>query len=503
MARLLAVGLLTVSLLLGAVAEARYASGARRSGHRLSGDAVSPLEQHQVAEVGHCLNHCVRLPGCVALNFGTISATANCQLLGQRACDGLPLVADAAVNYYDVYDDRQNVTAETKTPFWDDPGCGQDGYCAAECSAESKGEFCTTDAHCSENLKPPGGFQCLNGTCQLSASFWEVRPGLALPRWQPWRIDSHVWTWKKLKPGMCSIDVSIKLGVGAVAHIAPSWVDEHTGTRLMFRFTTTTTDLFYYDSASATFELAMGVNTNGMVNTDTFSSLRVSWCGGNMAIGPASNPTLATAFASVSQPLDFVMVHSSYADSWMTVDSGVADPWLFEEAGTTADAVMTVPSDSYAYHSISPTNEVTVKYDCMAQRDCVVILRGNSQQVLVVCIACWEDTQMGLNYYGEPIQGDTNLFRIGPLLSETVYNTFTVHYSSGKVTVYRNDGKLPIYAATAPHAMPEITMIGIGGCCGAKTVRIARYDPAWRTDTWLTEGSGYSNGDEPEPAPTP
>ena len=488
---------LMLGVLLGTLpadVEAKFALGARRSGRRLVSDSAPPLEQHQVTGTGHCLNHCARLASCVALNFGTISGTVNCELLGQRACDGLPLVADAAVDYYDVYDAPDNLTAETKTPFWDDPGCVQGGYCASECAAEVVGEFCTVDAHCRAKLKPAAGFQCLEGTCQTSADFWEVRPGLTLPRWMPWRMDPHVWTWKKLKPGTCELTVSVKLASGVTAHISPSWVDQHTGTRLFFRFTTTHTDLFYTDSAGTNHEVTMGVNTEGMVNTDSFSVLKVSWCGGNMAIGPETNPTLVTAFAPLSQPIDFVMVHGYGGDCWMKVDSGVADRWLFEEAGVVTDAVMTVSTDSYAFRRISATSELTVKYDCMALRDCVVMLRGATRQVLVICIGCWDDTQIGLNYYDDIVE-DTNVFQTGAVLSETEFNTFTVHYSAGHVTVHRNDGKVPIYAATAPHPMPDITLIGIGGCCGHKTVRVARYDPTWRTDTFLTDGTGYSNGE--------
>ena len=42
--------------------------------------------------------------------------------------------------------------------------------------------------------------------------------------------------------------------------------------------------------------------------------------------------------------------------------------------------------------------------------------------------------------------------------------------------------------------MTNINTIGIGGCCSRKKVRAARYDSCWRTDTWRTEGYGYSTG---------
>ena len=124
MSRVASTTLLALLLLLGALqdGEAKYANGLRRTGHRLASDESPPLEQHQVKFVLQCLALCDGLAGCVALNFGAASSdTTNCQLLGQRACDGLPLIADAAVDYYDVYDEPQNRTAETQTPFWYDP----------------------------------------------------------------------------------------------------------------------------------------------------------------------------------------------------------------------------------------------------------------------------------------------------------------------------------------------------------------------------------------------
>ncbi|KAF0290246.1 hypothetical protein FJT64_011560 [Amphibalanus amphitrite] len=483
--------------------ETRYGSGARRSGLKL---LIEPLEEHQAASVTQCLVLCGALAGCVALNSGTISDGINCQLLGQRACDGLPLVADAAVNYYDVYDERRNLTAETQTPFWDDPGCVHDGYCAAECAAEAAGEFCAADAHCSVHLKPTGVYRCLNSTCQQSesAEFWEVRPGLMLPRWQLWRIDSFAWTWKKLKPGTCSLDVTVKIGSNATVNIVPSWSDdpEATGTRLLFKFTSESTNLTYQDSNGNGHQLSMGVDTIGMVNSDSYSPLKISWCGGNMAIGPASNPTLVTGSAILTQPLNFVAVHSgkNAADSWMKVDSGVADSWLFEETGVDTDVAMPIPNHSYVYRRINATNNVTVKYDCKARSDCVVRLRGDPRQVLNIVSGARDNTGFLLKYRAVTSE-DIEFVNTGPVTSETEFNTFTVHYNSGSVTVHRNDAPSPIYTATTPYSMPEITLIGLGGCCGNKTIRAARYDPAWRTDTWLTEGRGYSNGDEPPPEP--
>ena len=475
--------------------EAKYATRARRAAHRLNSTS---LEQHKVSSAQQCLALCEHSADCVAFNLHSVSDTANCQLLGQRACDGLQLVADVAFDYYDVYSEPQNLTAERQTPFWDDPGCVQDGYCATDCSAEAAGDFCTVDAHCSANLKPPGGYRCLESECQPSADFWELRAGLALPRWQLWRADRIVWTWKKLKPDTCSLDVNVKLGIGALMHISVA-IDDLTSTQIHFRFTTTDTDIVFFDSGVVEHNLILDADTTGMVSADAYSRLKVSWRGGNLAIGPEANPTQVTATASLTQPMGYVMVHSVHANSWMTVDSGVADRWLFEDAGVVEDAVINVAFESYAFRHINATNDVTVKYDCKAPFDCNVYLsRGDSSVVLSICVGCRQNTQSILTYHGDFYQ-EAHVVNTGPVLSDTEFNTFTVRYNNGAVTIHRNEAATPIYQAVAPHLIPDITLIGIGGCCSRKTLRVARYDPGWRTDTWLTEGRGYSNGDEPEP----
>ena len=97
-----------------------------------------------------------------------------------------------------------------------------------------------------------------------------------------------------------------------------------------------------------------------------------------MAIGPENNPTLVTGLANITQPVDFVMVWSQITASWMYVNSGVADRWLFDDSGVAPDAVMDIGPSTYAYRSITLTNDVTVKYDCMAAKRCHVALQGDS-----------------------------------------------------------------------------------------------------------------------------
>ena len=200
------------------------------------------------------------------------------------------------------------------------------------------------------------------------------------------------------------------------------------------------------------------------VNTEEFSQLKLSWCDGAMAIGPENNPTLVTGQATITQPVDFVMVWSQNTASWISVNSGVADRWLFDDSGVTPDAVMDIGPHTYAYRSITPTNDVTVKYDCMADRDCLVTLQGESSspRMLAICVGCYANQESALAYRGG-VDGDLLRFVTGPVLSSAEFNTFTVRYNNGYVTVYRNDAKIPIYAVDVPHPITNINIIGIGG----------------------------------------
>ena len=212
-----------------------------------------------------------------------------------------------------------------------------------------------------------------------------------------------------------------------------------------------------------------------------------------MAIGPEDNPTMITGQATITQPIDFVMVYSAGTPSWMYVDSGVADRWLFEDSGVAEDPVMDIGPHTFAFRNITATNDVTVKYDCMAKTNCLVALHGGSKvpRLLRICVGCWHNQKSALAYTGD-INEESQHFVTGPVLSTTEFNTFTVRYNNGLVTIHYNDATTPIYEVTAPHLVTDINLVGIGGCCGHKYVRAARYDPAWRTETWLTEGSGFS-----------
>ena len=82
------------------------------------------------------------------------------------------------------------------------------------------------------------------------------------------------------------------------------------------------------------------------------------------------------------------------------------------------------------------------------------------------------------------------------MLSNSSYTQIRVHYISSSVLAFKDGETAPFYSATLPFTLPDITSIGIGNnaSLSARTsVRVARYDPGWRVDTWRTLGEGFSN----------
>ena len=340
---------------------ARYGSGLWRRGRRLVGPP--PLASRRVNNAVQCLALCGRADSCTALQFGDLSATDNCELFGQRACDGHELVADAAVSYYDVYD--KSPKEEAVGGLLQHDCCVDEGYCSTSCADE----LCDKDT--CESQPPSNACQCVSGQCQLTDNFWEVGSGLVLPKWMNWTVSPIVTTLKKLKPDTCALNISLKLGEGAVVFGAVA-TDVPGGSRLMFRIDGNTTDLFYHNETGEQHSLIQGADTTGMVQRGSFSPLRVSWCGGAMSVGPAGGSPLVTAPVSVSQKLLFVTALGLRDTCWLKVEADVADPWLFDGADTDQDVVFELPTPGIVVRSIAPTQDVSVTYDCMAERACGV-----------------------------------------------------------------------------------------------------------------------------------
>ena len=503
--------LLIALLTMSASVQSKYASGERRSGKKLINQ--TSLEERQLPNRLHCLALCERRPDCHAFNFGAVSPVANCQLLAEGACSGHPLVADSAVDYYDVY---AAPTAERQLPHWKEPSCVQDGYCAVDCAAPDDGtKSCFTDDQCQRPELPAGTFRCLSGVCQREERFWEVRPGLQLPRWMSWTADMFKQTFKKLKSVQCELDMKLKMGDGAKwVLLIVAKVAGHSDSTITFEIdldgevtTITSVDLW------PNYAVRQVSAPTALANTQNFTHLKLSWCNG-MAMGPADNPRLLDIrVTKPSLTYHFVAAQSQNNDSWMYVDSGVADPWLFEKSGTDSDPVFQLsgpwaPSGgAFIGRDIDPSEDVTIKYDCMTKGKCQAFFYLSTSEHLRVAIGGGNDNR-AYRLYLHSLSADNDNKRsrhccrsisATPILNENEYVTFTIRYNRGHITVFRNDATQPAVNTSTPGDWwplgTTITRVGLGDSNStvSRSVRLARYDDAWATDTWLAKGAGFSN----------
>ncbi|KAF0304876.1 hypothetical protein FJT64_023397 [Amphibalanus amphitrite] len=300
----------------------------------------------------------------------------------------------------------------------------------------------------------------------------------------PW-IDTN----KKLKSGTCSLNMRLQLGVDA--NVTLNLVGL-TGESNIFTITLSDADTtITYSDATAGQQTSSATH---LVNSDSLSQLQVSWCGDVTTLGPAGNPSLVSVPAAGVSDIGYLSATSSGPESLLQVEKFAADEWLFDEQGTSADPIFSF-GQTMISRQIEPTVDVTVKYDCMSKSYCSVYLRSEYPRLLTIFIGAWSNSASGLAYdKGSSVY--FNQTNTGPVLSPTEFNTFTVSYRNGSVTIFRNDESEPIFNVTS-ELMPPITSVGIGSMHWGswKSVRVARYDRAWATDSWITDDIGFSNMD--------
>ena len=497
-------GLLVFLLLLAtpSTVHSKYAHGARRAGRRLVNH--TSIQQRHVRSPLHCLALCDGEAECRALHFGAVSSATNCELLADRACDGHRLVDDPTVDYYDVY---AKATSEHQLPLWSDPICLVDGLCAADCGSRGVGEPCSVDLQCQRADLEDGSYRCLDGTCQPMEGFWEVRPGFLLPRWMSWTADWMLKSFKRLKLGHCSLDIKLKLGMRASWSMIVSHGYQGSGIQFLIDDYNNVTEIPY-----------KSITGTDLVNTENFTHLTLSWCNNSISMGPVDNPRLLTTETPTASDYEYVTVLSERNCSWMYIDSGVADPWLFEESGTEPDPVFEMSGSWSPYSNvligryIKPSFDVTVKYDCFAEYSCHTYLYSDrfpaspymNEARLKVIIGGYTDRAYGLilQHWPEEYEnhGCCNQWPGTPILNVGEFVTFTVHFNIRQVTVLRNDDPEPVLNATIPdewmtYLLP-ITRVAFGSyglLDSPKRVRVARYDSAWATDTWRTDHTGFSS----------
>ena len=110
--------------------------------------------------------------------------------------------------------------------------------------------------------------------------FWEVRPGFLVPRWMSWTADWMSTSFKRLKPGHCSLDIRLKLGLRARWELTVSkgYID---GIRFLID-----------DYNNVTYIPGMSIVGTDLVNKENFTHLTLSWCNNSISMGPAEGPKL-------------------------------------------------------------------------------------------------------------------------------------------------------------------------------------------------------------------
>ena len=293
-------------------------------------------------------------------------------------------------------------------------------------------------------------------------------------------------------------------GPGARVEMCAAAHDYYWGTRFCFTFNESHTSITYFDSTDLAHHLIQDAPVGITYDwRDTYQPIWLSWCNSSLAIGrrlPGEEhewPQLTTSLnTTVSESINYVLAISDNHDSWVSFfspNSQVADSWLFTDAGYSDDVVMDLAPDQYALLYIGTTDSVTVKYDCMAEKNCFVYLRGSSHQVLFIGVG--HNNQEIIEIYVGDVTAQTTPLATGPVLSDTEFNTFNVTYNLTTVSVYRNNDVTPIYQQPALLQLPDVDRIGIGGPEVRKFVRVARYDRAWSTRE-LVYGRGFRNAAE-------
>ena len=336
----------------------------------------------------------------------------------------------------------------------------------------------------------------------MSGDFWPARSDLALPRWMPWAPALLYPGFKQLAEGTCSVELRLRLAAGGRLLLAAVQRDFKRQQRTVLSVSATGTQaLSYADNSDVSSSVAV-TETPGLLSAaaaDGWSQLTFSWCGGALTLGTAAAPALVTvAAATGTSGARFLMASADGAGAELRLGSGAADPWLLQPAADPADQVFEIEPCSLLRPPVAATDDVSITYDCDADRDCGVYLSdGDPTRLLGVTVGGWGNTRCALQVYRTDTgsasyhEADT-----GPLLTAGTFVTLTVRYRAGEVTVQRSTDAAPVFQATAPPLLGDITSVAVGSMWhegGRKRVRLARYDPAWASDTWRTQGTGFSN----------
>ncbi|KAF0287844.1 Peripherin-2 [Amphibalanus amphitrite] len=475
-------------------------------------DAV-PLSEHHVASVVQCLALCGRQIACKALQYESLPpGQLQCQLFDVSACEGPTgnesrLVAAQGVHYMDVSSDLSAASAERQQNFWEDAGCTERGYCDPACAAAAEGDFCpASDAFCSA-IQPATCFACLENSCQLSPTKWRVAgaDGPILPRWQPWLLDTYLTKIKRIVNGACSLKFDLRVQKMGSISITVSNLNAHKANGRDFGDTAYVFDIGVNGNSETVLKLrtpaesiVLTASTPDILSATEERRYLLSFCDGQLRFGPEPQPDLVTSSHSAPNGFHLLLLDiSPEAEvAHMKFEKDVADSWLLREDGVIRDAKFDVPSKSVLLRQLSaePIAETSISFAVQSPGNTWVMFRQSMDPGImyrVVLGATSTTSRLEVVTLEGAITVET-ITSDKAILISSMPVSFKVTYRSTvsgvEITVERS------YVALFQSHFPEpmlIRYVAVGaGCCGIQWFNLGRHHDGWRTDFWVTQGSG-------------
>ena len=485
--------------------------------HNIRLQDVTPLHEEILASRLQCLARCAEYD-CRALQYQPLPPGGlRCETFGVSACVGLTgpeerLVPAPGVHYMDVSSDLDLSKRERQQAFWDDPGCREKGFCDPACAVTSKGDFCPgSDRYCTL-IQSAMNYSCVGNTCQ--SPLWKINDtGVMLPKWQTWLADSHLAKLKAIVNDVCSLRFDLKIQSPGSISMTITSIDGHLANGRDFGKIAFVFEIGVNGNSQTVVKRRKQVNnkiqenilvtkhTPDILSTTDFRRYLLSWCNGRLHFGPEQQPGLVTSSYTEDSIISRLLldISSGVEVAHLKMEKDVADDWLSQQAGISSDPTFVTTTNSLLLLQLPdyPVTSTTVKFDVKCNGNVWVVFRetlGPSRFHRLVLGA--DRPHSGLSRI-EIIEGET-IRHVATHTSSTVvvpsnaFNFFVVTYDSGAVTVLRDNIRL--FGLNFPSPIP-IRYVGVGGgCCSSKEFRLAKYDPAWRTDVWVMEGDGgYSN----------
>ncbi|KAF0297021.1 hypothetical protein FJT64_005508 [Amphibalanus amphitrite] len=459
---------LILTLLVVQPTSALVASARRGQDRRLNG--VGPREQQSGLSQEQCQALCSQY-NCGSFNYHP--ATGGCEVLSPTACEsyGLYVVRSTGWRWFDVVSD---LTTESSQVLWQREACVRDGRCRDSC-LRRLGENCRHSDQCQPLVT--GGTQCASWTCQCDADHWQFNETLCLPRNQQLFTEGTFWVWKKIVNGLCSTQFDLKASKGVTIVLAEAYT--HYSNRYVFELTPT----YLYGN-----RILEGVTNSryasvavSMLSSDTFRTLGMSWCSGQMRFWESGGPyRISWNDGSAFNPTHMAIYSADSEGRWRFPER-LVDPWFGDWS---TERIYSIPRDTFISRR-RHEQDFWVEFECRITRDCFWQARQevywNHGNILRAAFGGWDNTASAVQRHITGVGWSTHNYTETPgILSATEFRKFRVHFSPQAVSMYRGDETEPFVS----HKLDPPITINYDGpqmCCNVENIeyKLAKYDSGW------------------------